>query len=262
LLSSYCKKLFKEVFLPSHDHLHHHRVWAFAKQILNVLNDSGQKIPSILPEQLIIACFFHDTGLTVTTDERHGTESRRLLKKFGTLKVGTLESQPLKFQTILDAVEHHDDKSFTGQKGNSAIEPGLLDILTAADDLDALGVIGIYRYAEIYLLRGITPEELPMRVLSNLKDRMDKFQTTFREYPDFTKIHLERFDVTRTFYEKMQHDISSGKTRESWKRQLINLIESSLEKKVNLMESTRKIPEAEPELQTFLQQIHREMTGI
>ena len=36
----------------------------------------------------------------------------------------------------------------------------LLTILSVADDLDAFGFIGIYRYSEIYLTRGIDPEKI------------------------------------------------------------------------------------------------------
>ena len=32
-------------------------------------------------------------------------------------------------------------------------------ILSVADDLDAFGFTGIYRYLEIYLTRGINPED-------------------------------------------------------------------------------------------------------
>ena len=34
----------------------------------------------------------------------------------------------------------------------------LLTVLSVADDLDAFGFTGIYRYSEIYLTRGINPD--------------------------------------------------------------------------------------------------------
>ena len=51
-------------------------------------------------------------------------------------------------------------------------QPGILPVLSAADDLDALGIIGIYRYTEIYLLRGIEPEKLGRLVLENVRHRL------------------------------------------------------------------------------------------
>ena len=40
------------------------------------------------------------------------------------------------------------------------INNDLLTILSVSDDLDAFGYIGIYRYTEIYLTRGIDPEKI------------------------------------------------------------------------------------------------------
>lgn len=258
-LSRHCKKLFAGVFLPSHDHLHHHRVWRFARDILLAFDDTGKDVPPELAEQLIIACFFHDTGLTITHDERHGAQSAVLLKEFGTLRFGTLESQTLRFQTILRAVEHHDEKSYTESIGSTQEGmPELLDILSAADDLDALGAIGVYRYAEMYLFRKISVVDLPGRVLSNLEARMIKLNYVFKDLPDFMKGHMVRHAMIRDFYERLKGDILTGGRGQSWEWQLIDLISFSMENKINLMNPDIKMADLSPGLRSFMEQLHSE----
>ena len=79
---------------------------------------------------------------------------------------------PPRFSEILGAIEEHDNKE---DKRCSVIQPeaspGILDILTIADDLEALGIIGIYRYIEIYLTRNITLGNLGTRILGNVRAR-------------------------------------------------------------------------------------------
>ena len=40
-------------------------------------------------------------------------------------------------------------------------------MLSVADDLDAFGFTGIYRYSEIYLMRGINPNQLGHLIIEN-----------------------------------------------------------------------------------------------
>ena len=81
-LLNHCHNLFSDVFLPSHDHLHHYRVWCHAKNLMILLEECWlQHIPE-LPRQLILAAFFHDTGLIHTRNEKHGLESRLLCEDF------------------------------------------------------------------------------------------------------------------------------------------------------------------------------------
>jgi hypothetical protein len=179
------------------------------------------------------------------------------LKEFGTLKSGTLKFQTLKFQTILQAVEHHDEKSYTESIGST--QEGiseLLDILSAADDLDALGAIGVYRYAEIYLFRGIPITDLPGRVLTNLEARMTKLNHVFKDLPDFMKGHMKRHALIRDFYERLKGDILNGGRGQT--RELMDLISFSLENKINLMNPDIKMADLSPGLRSFMEQLHSE----
>ena len=50
----------------------------------------------------------------------------------------------------------HDDKEGPARTlAQAGEQTGILTVLSIADDLDAMGVIGIYRYIEIYLKRNI-----------------------------------------------------------------------------------------------------------
>lgn len=149
-LLNHCHNLFSEAFLPSHDHMHHYRVWCNAKELMFLMEDAGCRMSPELPVQLILAAFFHDTGLLHTHDEKHGLESRKLCEEFFR---GSDHPLPAGFPEILDAIEHHDDKSYTGKA--ITLEAGLsvLKLLSVSDDLDAFGYTGIYRYKYILSVR-------------------------------------------------------------------------------------------------------------
>jgi len=258
----HCKHLFDAVFLPSHDHLHHHRVWEFAKGIIQSLEKTGHGITPGLTEQLIIASFFHDTGLSVTHDERHGAESRRFCEDY-MRNSDALISGTSGYRTLLQAIEHHDNKSSQAGSGEGeGRAPGLLEILSGSDDLDALGAIGIYRYAEIYLLRGIPVRDLPCRVIENLDNRFEKLKYTFRDLPDFTGCHISRYRLIHDFYRHLDSRGSSGNGKKSWEKEVMDLIALSLEKKINLMDTVKPMPHAEPKVQSFLRQLHSEIAGF
>ncbi len=253
-LAEHCRELFSGVFLPSHDHRHHIRVWNFACEILLAMDETGIPIPAELPEQLIIACLYHDVGLTVTRGEKHGAESVRLLKKLGPLKF-----QHLKVQPLFHAIEHHDDKSYS-EGGNRDDMPGLPEVLSGADDLDALGAIGVYRYAEIYLLRGIPGKELPGRVLDNLNGRMRMLKRIFGRLPGFMERHAKRYDVTRDFYMGIQGNLPHSGPDHPVRDQVIDLIRFSLENRINLMDPGVKIADMSPGIVSFLDLLHAEVT--
>ena len=58
-------------------------------------------------------------------------------------------------------------------------ENDLLNILSVADDLDAFGYTGIYRYSEIYLTRGISPKEIGNLIRENASRRYHNFEKIF-----------------------------------------------------------------------------------
>ncbi len=48
------------------------------------------------------------------------------------------------------------EKDYTSKRGSN----DLLTVLSVADDLDAFGFAGIYRYSEIYLMTGYKPQSI------------------------------------------------------------------------------------------------------
>jgi len=129
--------------LWSHDLSHHKRVWNYAKELLNY----SDEVDNQFIEKLLIACYLHDIGMVIERGEKHGIQSRRLCEEF----LSRNEMNTSDFTDLLHVIEYHDNKNYQDSSGQNI----LFTILTVADDLDALGYIGIYRYAEIYLLRGV-----------------------------------------------------------------------------------------------------------
>jgi hypothetical protein len=248
-LYRHCEGLFSGIFLPSHDHLHHARVWSHARSLIILLDKAGARIPASLPEELLVAVFFHDAGLVRTSDEWHGRESRRLCEEFFSQPgAGAPPGSPIPGKTslrrILHAVEHHDDKSLkgAGPEIRPGDVPGLLSLLSSADDLDAFGRIGIYRYAEIYLMRGIGTEQLPRKVAENVKNRFDNLQNTYALLEDFIRIQEQRFLRVYDFYLRLSQACAEGDENPSWESQLISMILDSIRERKNLLQKDRELP--------------------
>jgi len=194
-----CKELFTKTNIPSHDHEHHKRVWNICKEIIVELNKTKEIDPSLL-ETCIIASFFHDTGLTKTLSENHGRESRLLCVKY--FNENHIE-KPENYDLILDAIEKHDDKEY---KSKHSDPYSLLSILCSADDLDAFGRIGVVRYTEIYLLRGIELNKLPQAVIDNLDKRFANFKKHYGFIPILYKKYEIQYLITRDFFEEMDKE--------------------------------------------------------
>ncbi len=163
-LKQYLNTLFANHWIPSHDLSHHDRVWKNACILTDHLNISD---PHFF-DQLIIASYFHDVGLLTDSSDAHGKESRRACEVF----LSQLE-EPIRFdpEKMLVAIEMHDDKKYL-DTFDKATNP-VYKILTVADDLDAFGAVGAYRYIEIYMLRGIESGLIPQSVKANAKKRFD-----------------------------------------------------------------------------------------
>lgn len=195
-----CELLFTKTKIPSHDHTHHFRVWNYCKEIILALHQDIA-INYDLIEGCLIASFFHDTGLTQTLDENHGTESKEICKNyFNSNKL----NYPVNFDEILLAIEKHDDKNYQQEKQ----EPdSLLTILCNADDLDAFGNIGVIRYTEIYLLRGIKMNHLPELIIKNIDNRFRHFKQTYKDYSILYKKHETRYLITLNFFKKLKQEL-------------------------------------------------------
>ena len=194
ILYNACYEQFLNSHIPSHDHLHHFRVWQNAKRLLYLLYSIGQEFSPAEVEQLMIAVFFHDTGLSVTFDEKHGKASSDICKNFfannTSIKLPSLSK-------IIRMIENHENKHYA----YSQVPPYSCEsILAAGDDIDAFGAIGVYRYAEIYSLRNIGIENLSEKVIQNLDSRfqhLQKLYGNFEEY--FNEVRL-KYWITKEFY--------------------------------------------------------------
>lgn len=183
---------YHEKVLPSHGIDHHRRVWNYSKELLSLLTDNNSVNFSQLPEKLIITSYLHDIGMSVNPDFEHGRYSRELCKEF-MIQQHISEND---FPGVLDAIENHDRKNYIDPKG----EGRLLEILSVADDLDAFGFIGIYRYTEIYLIRGIRIEEIGNLILKNAEKRFENFTRTPGLIDKFIKNQKERYDILIQFF--------------------------------------------------------------
>lgn len=202
ILFDHCRSVFSGLHLPSHDHLHHMRVWYYAKDLLQELSNTGKQFDSDQAGLLILAVFFHDTGLTKTLNEDHGLESLKICKNFLEKNKGLF---PFDVNNALRAIEFHDKKeSQILLSGQSVTDT--LKILSLCDDIDAYGSIGILRYTEIYLLRGISYSDLPARVLKNITSRFNLLSAQDWVPELFSSKHKARYRYSLEFFQKMQNN--------------------------------------------------------
>ena len=225
---------FTDVPVPSHDHTHHLRAWIFAKELVIALYKSGISFTYSEIEGLIVAVFFHDVGLTRTLKPAHGYESRKICKDF------FIRNPSLRIDNaneVLDAIEMHDDKTYvSGPRNKVSIIHTLLSI---SDDLDAYGAIGVYRYLEIYLLRGENLYEIPAKVINNLDSRFKFLEVKFGNLKEYVLSQLQRKQITQNFYYSLLEDIKKGGGESSEKGAIYItnlLIDHFIIPKINILE--------------------------
>jgi hypothetical protein len=207
-----------------------------------MMENAGCSVSPELPEKLILAAFFHDTGLINTPGEKHGMESRKLCQEFFRKANNPV---PTGFHEILDAIEHHDDKSYHDNSIIGEHGPQVLRLLSASDDLDAFGYTGIYRYAEIYLLRKVRPEDLPDRILENLNNRFQNLKNIFAPLKQFIDRQEIRYWITCEFYMGLSESYAAASERPDWKRELIRVFQDGLFRQDNLLRRERLLPDLE-----------------
>jgi len=201
-------KVFENTNLPSHDALHHLRVWLHCRGLIIELNKAGLDIPNDLIESAIVACFFHDSGLTIDIGETHGKLGGQICRNY----YDQYPSMAIKnIDSIVQAIEFHDDKSVkTGVVTKSEDMVCLNRLVSTADDLDAIGIIGIFRYIEIYLKRGIPENEIPKKVIKNLKNRFNNFTNAYSSLHRFTDKQRVRYMETLNFFIELDSEMSQG----------------------------------------------------
>ena len=199
-----CTRQFSETHLPSHDQLHHARVWNYAKNLVLQSAKLGMAISEKDITQLIIAVFFHDQGMSETTSKEHGKISRKLCKVF--IQKCNIPP-PDFFEKVLDAIENHDKKEYK----KTAASPNEFEIqkfLNTADDLDAFGIIGAYRYLEIYLLRHVNANLLPEEVMTNMDGRYKHFTDNFGHCIPLVNAHFQRYLTSKNYFKDLNFQIN------------------------------------------------------
>jgi HD superfamily phosphodiesterase len=192
ILEDFFIDVYDDTSLSSHGIDHHRRVWMNAKELLLLIPDQNSALISLLPSKLIIACYLHDLGMSVETGIRHGKHSRDLCIEFLSKNNFALNN----YSDVLAAVEDHDRKDYSGDN----LIKDLLTILSVADDLDAFGFTGIFRYSEIYLERGIKPAVIGHLILDNAGNRFDNFVNTFGFETELVRKHKKRYDILTDFF--------------------------------------------------------------
>lgn len=202
ILESFFLREWGATRLWSHDLSHHRRVWNFAKELLQKQGSGQPEENPIIIEKLIIACFLHDIGMAIDTGSRHGQLSMELCRKF------LEENKFIKndFADLLFAVKMHDEKEYR----KSSADNRVLQMLSLADDLDAFGYVGIYRYLEIYQIRGIHPPELGQKILENAGKRFGNFEKISGVNSDIVIKHRKRFFIVRDFFREYITQISGN----------------------------------------------------
>jgi len=235
-LYKHSKSLFEKTHLPSHDAEHHLRVWLYCRGLIIELHKAGIKTTHDTIDKAIVACFFHDAGLTLDVGEQHGFLGRKIcedfLKNNPDLRVPDLDE-------VLDTIEKHDDKS------KKEITPAsqytmktILKLVSAADDLDALGYIGVFRYVEIYLKRGVPDNEIPKKVSTNLKNRFSNFLNTYSGLQKFSERQKIRYKETFDFFTDLDAHFSQSSSIADSQLAVFNILKESLvEKKLGINET-------------------------
>lgn len=191
--------LFGNLYLPSHDISHHKRVWQFAREIILLNRQEYKTYSSEFVEALLLSCFFHDTGLTRTFDAIHGKVSRDLAESFLNENPGFENRFTI---DLLDAIEKHDDKNYPDNYAAGSFN-NIYQILTVSDDLDALGVIGLYRYFEIYFMRKYLPVNVGEAIRSNLILRWNFVKNSLAWLPQYLIKQEKRFKDTISYLNRL-----------------------------------------------------------
>lgn len=192
ILEDFFDSVYDEKNLLSHGIGHHRRVWNYGRELLTTRLISSKLRPACDPSKLIIACYLHDIGMSVESGTRHGIHSRKLCLQF--LNKYNLPEND--FKDVLDTIGNHDNKDYTLKSGIN----DLLKVLSVADDLDAFGFAGIYRYSEIYLMRGINPNQLGNLILENAWSRFKNFEDIYGAQNFYVQFHQKRYEVLKNFF--------------------------------------------------------------
>jgi len=207
VLHSHAAGLFGHTYLPSHDHTHHRRVWNICRELLKELARKHTPIDESLVEGVLVAAYFHDLGMVTSIDVEHGKSGRDMCSAF--FKDHDLQILT-RMEEVLESIELHDVKDERIYKGIFPGKPAdILSILSIADDLEALGTIGIYRYAEIYLQRRVSLVKLGDMVIKNAEVRFNNIKQHAVACTDLVEKYREEYDELISFYSQYNRQLYS-----------------------------------------------------
>lgn len=200
-LEDFLLRAMSGVNLESHGPDHHRRVWAFAKQVITSRRFINNGTDKDFVKKLLIASFLHDSGMVVDTGPRHGIHSRSFCEKYLS-EIGDRTDVNI---DLLEAIEHHDNKEYNTKSARSSLE----EVLNIADDMDAFGYIGIYRYLEIYLERKITYKSVGEEIRNNAAGRYRNIELTLKSDPRLIGIHQIRYMILDSFFSQYNTEVQS-----------------------------------------------------
>jgi HD superfamily phosphodiesterase len=201
ILEEYFVSVYNERSLPSHGIDHHRRVWIYSQEILKIFPLKNKKHLSALTSELIIASYLHDIGMSVDAGTKHGKYSKDLAARF--LALNNLRVND--HLELLEAIENHDNKEYISKESRN----DLLTVLSVSDDLDAFGFIGVYRYTEIYLIRGTEPVNIGHQVKVNARKRFENFEKTAGKAKKIIEKHNQRYLILDNFFTKYNEQLLS-----------------------------------------------------
>ena len=201
ILEDFFISVYSEKNLSSHGIDHHRRVWSYSKELLKLSHLPNTAHSSKLASGLIIASYLHDIGMSVDQGPKHGKQSKNLCVRFLTNN----NFPRREYEDVLEAIENHDNKDYTYNPSKSE----LLRLLSVADDLDAFGFTGIFRYSEIYLSRGVDPEKIGTRIRENAEKRFSNFVRNFGSDNGLCQKHTERYRILDDFFIKYNEQLPS-----------------------------------------------------
>ena len=231
ILEEYFVSVYNEGSLPSHGIDHHRRVWNYSKELLKIIPVKNKKQLSILTTELIIASYLHDIGMSVDPGIKHGKYSKDLCARF--LAMNNLPVND--YFNVMEAIENHDNKEYI----INATRNDLLTVLSVSDDLDAFGFIGVYRYTEIYLIRGTELVNIGHLIKVNAGKRFENFEKTVGKEKKLIEKHKQRYLIHDNFFTKYNEQLPSyqfGTLNPSGYCGVIELFRNMINNKIELKE--------------------------
>jgi hypothetical protein len=259
ILEEFFISVYNEKSLSSHGIDHHRRVWSYSKELLQLIPYKNTLHFFHLPSKLILASYLHDIGMSVDPGVNHGKQSRDLCSQF-LVRYNLPEND---YHDVLEAIEYHDNKDYNT---NTPVND-LLTLLSVSDDLDAFGFTGIFRYSEIYLTRGIDPENMGHLIRENAERRFSNFTKTFGTFNEIVQKHKKRYEILDNFFNKYNKQVPSyhfGTKNPSGFCGVIEIILFMLNNKLQLnnfyVEPKKK--SSDPSIRWFFVELKKELSSI